>query len=181
MLEVMLADYHKSWSGVYPLQFDYERSEMQTQFVNIATPTEIVVVSSFNLELGSGGGAWWFVGRAAPGHDAPKPAEVKPPLFHTLEPFTVNLAEENGDHYLQMSVVYQVADEKAVEKVKTYLPVIRNRILLLLSTKRPSDLGNAQGKEKLVQELLTAARESIPGSVPDRGIVGAYLGAFVIQ
>jgi flagellar motor switch protein FliM len=56
MLEVMLADYAKAWSGVYPLQFDYLRSEMQTQFVNIATPTEIVVVSSFKLELGSGGG-----------------------------------------------------------------------------------------------------------------------------
>jgi flagellar motor switch protein FliM len=56
MLEVMLADYQKSWNNVYPLQFEYIRSEMQTQFVNIATPTEIVVVSSFSLELGSSGG-----------------------------------------------------------------------------------------------------------------------------
>jgi flagellar motor switch protein FliM len=32
---------------------------MQTQFVNIATPTEVVVVSTFNLELGPiGGGAF---------------------------------------------------------------------------------------------------------------------------
>jgi flagellar motor switch protein FliM len=56
MLEVMLADYQKSWSSVYPLEFEYVRSEMQTKFVNIATPTEIVVVSTFGLELGGGGG-----------------------------------------------------------------------------------------------------------------------------
>jgi flagellar motor switch protein FliM len=59
MLEVILADYEKAWSSVHPLQFEYVRSEMQTQFVNIATPTEVVVVSTFNLELGpSGGGAF---------------------------------------------------------------------------------------------------------------------------
>jgi len=59
MLEVILADYQKAWSSVHPLQFEYVRSEMQTQFVNIATPTEVVVVSTFNLELGpSGGGAF---------------------------------------------------------------------------------------------------------------------------
>jgi flagellar motor switch protein FliM len=56
MLEVMLADYQKSWSSVYPLEFEYVRSEMQTKFINIATPTEIVVVSTFMLELGTGGG-----------------------------------------------------------------------------------------------------------------------------
>jgi flagellar protein FliL len=129
---------------------------------------------------GAGGGAaWWFLGRA---HETePKLAAVKPPVFHTLEPFTVNLAEENGDHYLQVSVVYQVADDKAVDQVKVYLPVIRNRILLLLSAKRPSELQSAEGKQKLVDELVGAARASIPGTQPERGITGAFLGAFVIQ
>jgi len=56
MLEVMLADYQKSWGSVYSLQFEFVRAEMQTQFVNIASPTEVVVVSTFNLEVGSGGG-----------------------------------------------------------------------------------------------------------------------------
>jgi flagellar motor switch protein FliM len=58
MLDVMLGDYHKSWSSVYPLHFEFLRSEMQTQFVNIATPTEVVVVSTFELDLGSTRGAF---------------------------------------------------------------------------------------------------------------------------
>jgi flagellar FliL protein len=127
-----------------------------------------------------GGGAWWFLGRAHEPTEA-KAAPAKPPVFHTLDPFTVNLAEENGDHYLQVSVVYQLADEKAVEQVKTYLPVIRNRILLLLSAKRPSEINSAEGKQNLVADLVTAARESMPGTTPERGITGALLGAFFIQ
>jgi flagellar FliL protein len=143
--------------------------------------SKLMLVLVLLLVLGGagGGGAWWFLGRA---HEAEaKPAAVKPPVFHTLEPFTVNLAEENGDHYLQVSVVFQVADEKVVDQVKVYLPVIRNRVLLLLSAKRPSELSSAEGKQKLVDELVGAARASIPGTEADRGITGAFLGAFVIQ
>ena len=140
----------------------------------------LIIIALLVLGGAGGGGAWWFLGRA---HDAaePKIAKAKPPVFHTLDPFTVNLAEENGDHYLQVSVVYQVADNKVVDEVKTYLPVIRNRILLLLSAKRPSELATAEGKQKLVDELVAAARASVPGESADRGISGALLGAFVIQ
>ena len=60
MLEVMLADYQKSWRSVHPLQFEYVRSEMKTQFVNIATPTEIVVVSSFDVGFGAAGSGGAF-------------------------------------------------------------------------------------------------------------------------
>jgi flagellar FliL protein len=139
-----------------------------------------IIVALLVLGGAGAGGAWWFFGRA---HDAAeaKPAAVKPPVFQNLDPFTVNLAEENGDHYLQVSVVYQVADNKAVDDVKTYLPIIRNRILLLLSAKRPSELSTPEGKQKLVEELVAAARASIPGEAPERGITGAFLGAFVIQ
>jgi len=140
----------------------------------------LIVLVLLVVAAAGGGAAWWFLGRAHEAGEA-KPAAAKPPVFHTLEPFTVNLAEENGDHYLQVAVVYELSDDKAVDKVKTYLPVIRNRILLLLSAKRPSELTGAEGKQKLVGELVAAARESIPGDTAQRGVTGAYLGAFVIQ
>jgi flagellar FliL protein len=140
----------------------------------------LIVVVLVLLAAAGGGAAWWFLGRA-PAAAEHKAEVVKPPVFQTLEPFTVNLAEENGDHYLQVSIVYQVIDDKAVDQVKTYLPIIRNRILMLLSAKRPSELNTPEGKQKLVSELVTAARESIPGTTPERGVTGAFLGSFVIQ
>ncbi|NIC41934.1 flagellar motor switch protein FliM [Aquabacterium sp. A08] len=52
MVEVISEEYKKAWKGVYPLELAYQRSEMQPQFANIATPSEIVVSTSFSLEIG---------------------------------------------------------------------------------------------------------------------------------
>jgi flagellar motor switch protein FliM len=52
MVEVVSEEYKKAWKGVYPLDLVYQRSEMQPQFANIATPSEIIVSTSFTLEIG---------------------------------------------------------------------------------------------------------------------------------
>jgi flagellar motor switch protein FliM len=56
LLEVVFQDYEKSWQTVYPVKFEFIRSEMHTQFANIANPSEVVVATTFNIELGSSGG-----------------------------------------------------------------------------------------------------------------------------
>lgn len=52
MMEVVAEEYKKAWSSIYPLELVYQRSEMQPQFATIATSGEIVVASSFTLEIG---------------------------------------------------------------------------------------------------------------------------------
>jgi len=52
LVEVVAEEYKKAWLGVYPLELAYQRSEMQPQFATIATPSEIVVTTSFTLEIG---------------------------------------------------------------------------------------------------------------------------------
>jgi flagellar motor switch protein FliM len=54
LLRVVLDEYEKAWAPVFALQLEYVRSEMNTQFANIATPSEVVVASSFSVDLGSG-------------------------------------------------------------------------------------------------------------------------------
>jgi len=51
LLRVVFSEYEKSWKPVYPLTFEYIRSEMNTQFANIATPSEIVLAVTFTIEL----------------------------------------------------------------------------------------------------------------------------------
>ncbi|MBP9905696.1 MAG: flagellar motor switch protein FliM [Rhodoferax sp.] len=60
MVDVITDEYKKAWVGIYPLELDYQRSEMQPQFANIATPSEIVVSTSFQLEIGEITGAIHF-------------------------------------------------------------------------------------------------------------------------
>lgn len=52
LLGLVFEEYEKSWKPVYELKFEYLRSEMNTQFANIATPNEVVVVTTFNIEFG---------------------------------------------------------------------------------------------------------------------------------
>ena len=60
ILNVVFEAYAKSWEPVYPVEFEYIRSEMNTQFANIATPNEVVVATTFTLELGSVSGEMHF-------------------------------------------------------------------------------------------------------------------------
>lgn len=56
----IVTEYQKAWAGIYPLTLDFQRSEMQPQFANIATPSEIVVATSFTLEIGDTSGQIHF-------------------------------------------------------------------------------------------------------------------------
>ena len=60
LVEVITAEYKKAWTGIYPVELEYQRSEMQPQFANIATPSEIVVATSFTLEIGETSGTVHF-------------------------------------------------------------------------------------------------------------------------
>ncbi|MBU6465471.1 MAG: flagellar motor switch protein FliM, partial [Burkholderiales bacterium] len=51
LVDVIAEEYKKAWRGIYPLELDYQRSEMQPQFANLATPSEIVIATSFQLEI----------------------------------------------------------------------------------------------------------------------------------
>ena len=147
------------------------------------------------LLLGGGGGAAWYFlkdsgedhATAAADKDKGKgkgkeaAKNLKPPVFVNLEPFTVNLASEGSDRYLQTTIVLQMSDDKSAEAIKVYMPVIRDRVLRLLSSKRTSEIDSGDGKQKLVAELVTVARESVPGSTAEHGSVGALFSTFVIQ
>ncbi len=52
LVDLITAEYKKAWQGIYPLELEYQRSEMQPQFANIATPSEIMVSTTFTLEIG---------------------------------------------------------------------------------------------------------------------------------
>ena len=56
LLDVVFEEYEKSWKSVYPVNFEYVRSEMNPQFATIATPNEVVVTVTFDIDMGNQGG-----------------------------------------------------------------------------------------------------------------------------
>ncbi|MBM0108336.1 flagellar motor switch protein FliM [Steroidobacter sp. S1-65] len=56
LLKHIFADLKEAWSHVQRLDLEYLNSEINPHFANIVSPTEIVVVTSFHVELDGGGG-----------------------------------------------------------------------------------------------------------------------------
>ena len=114
----------------------------------------------------------------------------KPPTFVPLDPFTVNLRRDEGDHYLQAVIVLRVADPKLAESLKAFMPEIRHRINLLLSSKLPSELADTIGRETLAEGIANQVNESLgfPVTTDSRGrtrsngpVQAVLFNSFIIQ
>jgi flagellar motor switch protein FliM len=56
VLRNVFADLHEAWSHVAPIEVEFVQSEINPHFANIVSPSEIVVVTSFHIEVDGGGG-----------------------------------------------------------------------------------------------------------------------------
>lgn len=56
MLQQAFKDFKEAWAPILTVEFEYLSSEVNPQFANIVSPTEVVVVSTFHMELEGGGG-----------------------------------------------------------------------------------------------------------------------------
>ena len=106
---------------------------------------------------------------------APKRDPKAVPVFVPLDTFTVNLADREAERYAQIGISLELDDAKAGEKIKVFMPAIRNNILMVLAHKRSSDLLERAGKEKLAEEVLRETERALglepaaPGAAARQG------------
>jgi flagellar FliL protein len=116
--------------------------------------------------LAGGGGAYWFMNRHH-GEES-KEAKVepaKPPQFLPLDAFTVNLQLEDNPQFLQVGLTLKVTDAAAVDKIKQYMPEVRDRILLLLASQKASVLLTTEGKRNLTTDIVASINSIVaPGA-----------------
>ena len=141
---------------------------------------------------GAGGWFWWKVQNAKSSKNGADDHDVKekrvledvkknPPQFVQLEQFTVNLQDATNEHYLQIGMVLEVDTSATGDAIKLYMPVIRNRVLLLLSSKHSREVSTLEGKQALAAAVLEEIREPLPSKALKKGIEGVHFSAFVIQ
>ncbi|NRA60072.1 MAG: flagellar motor switch protein FliM [Psychrobium sp.] len=56
LLKIVFEDYTEAWAPVMDVEFEYLDSEVNPSMANIVSPTEVIVVCSFHIELDGGGG-----------------------------------------------------------------------------------------------------------------------------
>jgi flagellar FliL protein len=148
----------------------------------------VIIILFVTLLLAGAGGAFFLLSKPAPapsGEGAPegevevKHEEHKPPVFVELEPFTVNLQPDG--QFLQATFNLQVEDEVVAEEIKVYLPLIRSRLLLMLSTKTGANLAQQEGKTTLVTEMKELIEQPFAKGDKPLKIDSVFITSFVIQ
>jgi flagellar FliL protein len=186
--------------------------------VEVAVPVKsgkkkliIIVVAVLLLLAAAGGGAvFWLKSKAQAEQDAeeaedgnsaaeastaPKRDPKAVPVFVALDNFTVNLADRETDRYAQIGISLELNDTKAGDRIKVFMPAIRNNILMVLAHKRSSDLLERSGKERLAAEVLRETERALglqpqaPGSAAKkqaedeepRPVRAVHFSNFIIQ
>jgi len=145
-----------------------------------------LVVGSAALVLFGGGVAatWYFTSHGSEHENERKVAKAepaKPPIFVNLEPFTVNLQPEVGDQYLQITLTLQVKEQSQVDIIKLQMPQVRSRLLMLLSSKKASEISSLEGKKKLSDEIIAQVNLPFASQAAPQSVSGVFFTSFIIQ
>ena len=146
----------------------------------------IIIVAAVVLLLGGGVAAWLLMGSkhaegdaaAEEKHAAP---EVKAPVFVKLDTFTVNLNPEEGDKYLQVDITLNASDKTDAETLEQYMPQVRNRVLMILTSKLASEISDMEGKQALGEEITEHINEPYNEGAEPLAVKETFFTSFVIQ
>ena len=93
----------------------------------------------------------------------------------------MNLQSEDMQQFLQVGLTLQVANEAQVELLKANMPQVRNRLLLLLSGKKASEILSVDGKKKLSAEIVEQIRQPFAPQGPQPEVSDVFFTSFVVQ
>lgn len=122
----------------------------------------IIIIAAAVLVLAAAGGGALLLLKSKAAHDedseeavatAPEAEPKVAPTFVPLDPFTVNLADRETERYAQVGVTLAIEDSKVGDAIKTFMPAIRNNILMVLAHKTSGELLQRDGKDQLAQEI----------------------------
>ncbi len=120
-------------------------------------------------------------GKAHPGKKA-ETAQIKPTLYLPLDPtFVVNFENQSMARYLQVKLQIMARSKAALNAVQSQMPVIRNNILLLLSSQRYAQVSTSAGKDKLRQAILDSINKVLHDAGSKEHITAVYFTGFVMQ
>jgi flagellar FliL protein len=147
-----------------------------------------IVIGALVVLLGGGAGAWLLT--RGGDHPASTEAEAETekekghdpslaPIFVPLETFTVNL--QGGEQYLQTDITLQMHDQEEVDALKVYMPLIRSRLLAMLSSKHADNLVTPDDKKQLAQEILAQVKQPFYPKGKPQKVDDVLFTSFVIQ
>jgi flagellar FliL protein len=130
--------------------------------------------------LGSGGGAEAAKHESADaGHGEGAAAEAvgAADAIVALDTFVVNMADENAQRYLKVTMKVEFFGEKVPVRFSQRRPQIRDLLLSLLGSKTVADVRTIEGKQQLRDEVIAR----ISRVLEDDSVKAVYFAEFIVQ
>ncbi len=139
----------------------------------------IITILVALIAIGAGAGGTWYYLKTTGGEEESAKPKPKPTAFADLDVFTVNLDEDG--HYLQVGLTVKIRETPVAAEIKKQMPEIRNRVLMVLSSKKPAQISNIAGKQQLSQEILHEIKQSLSTEEFQEDVLDVLFTSFVIQ
>ena len=138
----------------------------------------IIIVAAVLLLGGSAGGYYYFF--MAKKHKVAKAAPPPPPppiklAYVDVKEMTLRLADADSEHYIKLSPALGVPVAKSDEMTEK-LPVVRDRIVGVITAHTSQDLVSPAGKDKLKTELMTALHRDF-----HEDVVEIYFSDYLVE
>lgn len=148
----------------------------------------ILIVVALLLAVGlSIGGTWFFLSKGDKAEEAkPEAASTEAvrqsALYQDLQPaFVVNFNVQGRARYLQVSMALMGRDAAGMEKLKVHMPVLRNRLVMLLAGQDFNNLQTPLGKDMLLQQSLASVQELAQKETGSTVVEQVLFTNFVLQ
>jgi flagellar FliL protein len=146
----------------------------------------IVLASLISIALGAGG-TFFLLGSKEPAGAAESTAETRggeegpqasfAERVFDLDPFVVNVTGEGYPRYLKLQVAFEMDSLSGREEIEARVAQVRDSTILLLSSKRLSDITEFEGKALLKDDL----RERVNALLDQGQVRSVMFTEFVVQ
>lgn len=109
--------------------------------------------------------------------EAKKPSKETRGHLYTMDPFIVNLANQDLAKYLKVKIELESQEPKTNQEFDKRQPQIRDTILFILTGKTSKEISDSEGKAKLKEEILLKVNQLLQ----DVKIKAIYFTEFVVQ
>ena len=161
VLDQAFVDLHEAWKAVKKIDFEYINSEVNPSMANIVSPSEVVVVSTFHIELDSGGGDFYIA----------MPYSMIEPLREVLDSGVQSDVDEHDERWVRA-----LREEITCAKVPLSATVVRRELKL-------KDLLSMQAGDVIPVELpdyMVLCANGVPTFKAKLGSVKGNLGLQIL-
>jgi len=151
--------------------------------------TVFIIIGAVLGTLAAAAAALYFLGIFPPKPDEAAAesqedeSHALPIIYEPMEPaLTVNFKSNPDARLLRIGLTVASTNQAVIDGVKKHSPMIRNNLLLLLSSQDPAALKTAEGKEALRGKLLEEINAVVANQTGHQdGVEEIFFTSFIMQ